>query len=236
VHHPYEYQYIEVQANGDTVFYTHQGIKLMGMFSLDLKNMFGVESMGANDLKLYGEAAVLGVKNYGSVYDNIKERIPWTLGFNVPTWGLLDFFSVEVEWYGARYRNDLGKLGNYNSLGSGLNPSVPSDLASIPSPIPVSYLNNERINPEDGKYASGSDSLSVKGTALDVENLTQDNWKWSVYLEKDILNHVRFIGQAANDHFRPRPTAAQLKEVGGNAEAFSSLKDWYWMFRVGYYF
>jgi hypothetical protein len=236
-HHPYDFQYIEVDtATHDTVFYTQKGVKLMGMFSLDLKKAFGIESMGPNDLKFYGEAAVLGVKNYGHVYDDIKQRIPWTLGFNMPTFGWLEFLSVEVEWYGARYRNDLGKMGNFNSLGSGLGASYPANNPTIPSPIPMSYRNYDRINPENGKYASGSDSLSVQGTALDVENLTQDNWKWSVYLEKNVLEHVRFIGQVANDHFRPRPTAGQLREFGGTAEAFSSPKDWYWMCRVGFYF
>ncbi|HKP96207.1 MAG TPA: hypothetical protein VJ385_10655 [Fibrobacteria bacterium] len=227
-HHPYDYQYIEVDTvTHDTVFYTHQGVKLMGLFSLDLKSVFGISSMGANDLKLYGEAAVLGVRNYGSVYNNIKERIPWTLGFNFPTWGLLDFLSVEVEYYGARYRNDLGKLGNFNTLGGGIFLYAPNNPAPIPSPVPVSYRNYKIL--EDG-------TVSVQGTNLDVQNMIQDDWKWSVYLERNVLEHIRFIGQVANDHYRPRPTAGLIQESGGNAEAFSSLKDWYWMFRVGYYF
>ncbi len=236
-HNRYDFQYIEVDTvTHDTVFYTHKGIKLMGMFSLDLKPLFGISSLGHEDLKLYGEAAILGVKNYGSVYHDIYQRIPWTLGFNLPTWGLLNYLSVEVEWYGAKYRNDLSKLGNFNTLGGGIFAAIPNNPALIPSPIPTSYRNYNTLS-DDGKYLSASgDSVSVRGTALDVQNLTQDNWKWSLYMQKDILNHIRFIGQVANDHFRPRPTAGLIQEAGGSAEAFSSMKDWYWMFRVGYYF
>jgi hypothetical protein len=240
-HHPYDFQYIEVNpVTHDTVFYTHRGIKVMGQFTFDLRSFFGFEEMGRNDLKLYGEAAILGVQNYGSVYKKIAERIPWTMGFNLPTWGLLDFCSLEVEWYGARYRNDLGKLGNFNTIGGGIAPYTVPDLASIPSPIPVSYLNYKNIDSSgdtSGVWTNGSgEKVVLPGTALDMLNMVQDNWKWSLYLEKTVLNHVRFIGQIANDHFRPRATAGPIEEVGGNAEAFSSLKDWYWMFRVGYYF
>ena len=37
--------YIEVDTvTNDTVFFTHQGTKVMGMFSLDGKPIFGIES------------------------------------------------------------------------------------------------------------------------------------------------------------------------------------------------
>ena len=237
-HHPYDFEYIEVDtATGDTVFYTHRGIKLMGMFSLDLKPLFGgLSTLGPQDLKLYGEAAILGVQDYGSVYADIKQRIPWMTGINLPAFGLLDFLSVEVEWYGARYRNDLSKLGNFNTLGGGIIPFKPKNPAPIPSPVPVSYLNFSAIDANGNIVTPKGDTMNVRGTAMDYQNLTEDNWKWSVYLEKNVLDHIRFIGQVANDHYRPRPVAGIIQETGGMAEAFSSLDDWYWMFRVGYYF
>jgi hypothetical protein len=229
-------RYIEIDSSGpvpDTVFFTHQGTKVMGMFSLDLKPLIGVESMGQNDLKLYGEAAVLGIKDYGETYGNISQRIPMTLGFNFPTFGLLDMLSFEVERYGAKYRNDLVRIGNYNVVAPWTFKAYP-----IPSPKPVTYadygLDSQGmwVNPVDP-----TDTVRVMGTASDKENLTQDDWKWSLFLEKSVRKHIRFTGQIANDHFRPRPVATGLIQAnGGTAEAFSSPKDWYFMLRLGYYF
>ena len=72
---------------------------------------------------------------------------------------------------------------------------------------------------------------------MDKENLTMDNLKWSLYVDKTISKHIQFIGQVANDHYRPRPVATGLiKSDGGTAEAFTTSKDWYFMFRMGYFF
>jgi hypothetical protein len=52
-----------------------------------------------------------------------------------------------------------------------------------------------------------------------------------------VRNHIRFSAQAANDHYRPAPErGVSYKERGGTATAFSSLDDWYFMFRLGYFF
>ncbi len=227
----------------DTVTYSNQGVKLMAMFNVDFKKWLPVPGMGRNDFKLYGEAAVLGVKNYGSYYDNVLRRIPVMVGFNIPTFGWLDLFSLEVEWYGSRYRNSLYKIGNYNTLyqpPSNLVPLTP--VLTVPQPLPLSYKEyyGQDLNSNGQLLINngvGFDTLQVKGTAWDVENLTTDNWKWSLYLEKTVHRHIGFIAQVANDHFRPRPVVVTpSNEKGGMAEAFTAPGDWYWMLRVGYYF
>lgn len=191
-------------ATGDTVEYTHQGIKLMAMFSLDLKALVHVEGLGAEDLKLYGEAALLGLRHYGPLYDDYMERLPVMIGLNVPTWRLLDRLSVEVEWYGSPYRNDLYNIGNPNSMVAPWrwNPQRP-----IPSPIPV------------------------EGVAED------DNWRWSVLLEKNLASYVRLTAQVASDHYRPLPFGTGLiYQEGGTGTAFQSPKEWYFMARLGFFF
>ena len=188
----------------DTVDYTHQGTKLMAMFSLDLKHLLPVDGFGPEDLKLYGEAALLGVRHYGPLYDDYTERIPVMLGFNVPTWRVLDRLSVEVEWYGSPYRNDLYNIGNPNSMVAPWrwNPQRP-----IPSPIPV------------------------QGVAED------DDWRWSVLLEKNLVSSVRFTAQVASDHYRPLPFGTGLiYQEGGTGAAFLSPKEWYFMARLGFFF
>jgi hypothetical protein len=228
--------YIEVDnsnpAAPDTTFFTHQGTKLMATVSLDLKALFGgVESLSRDDLRLYAEAGVIGVTNYGKTYGKIAERIPVMVGFNLPTWKLVDHFSIEVEYYGAKYRNDLALLGNDNIVAPWTFQAHP-----LPSPKPVS--NSDYKIDSAGVYRpAGGDTVLVRGTGMDKENLTLDDIKWSVNIDKTLSNHIVFSGQIANDHFRPRPVATGLiKSEGGTAEAFTTMKDWYFTIRMGYFF
>lgn len=191
-------------AGGDTLFYTHQGVKLMGMFSVDLKKWLGTGRMSEQDLRLYGEAAVLGVKDYGTYYDDIARRMPVMMGFNVPTFGVLDLLSVEVEWYGTPYKNDLANIGNPGSIVA----EWTTLDRPIPSPAPIAYADSSR-----------------------------DDWKWSVTAEKTLRRHIQLTAQVANDHFRPRPIATGLiTSGGGTSAAFTTSRDWYFTFRVGYFF
>lgn len=193
----------------DTLYYTHQGTKLMAMFGLDLKPWIGTSRMGSNDLKLYGEAAIIGVKDYGTIYDDVTERMPVMVGFNFPTFGLLDLFSVEVEWYGSPYKNDLANIGNpASTVADWMNQTTPRPQ---PSPVPVQM----------GAYADS----------------TADNWKWSVNLQKQVARHIQFTAQVANDHYRPRPVSTgEIWMNGGTAAAFTDPRDWYFMGRLGFFF
>ncbi|MGA2507333.1 MAG: hypothetical protein ABSF80_07655 [Chitinispirillaceae bacterium] len=99
--------------------YTFRGTKLMGRFSFDPKKLIPVRDIfGNEDLKIYGEAALLGVKNYGVAlhspvwYNSILERIPVMLGFNFPTFKILDVLSLEGEWWGNRYPNSMEGIVN----------------------------------------------------------------------------------------------------------------------------
>ncbi|MCD6024147.1 MAG: hypothetical protein K0Q91_1063 [Fibrobacteria bacterium] len=197
----------EVTAPGDTVFYTHQGTKLMAMFSFDPKRFISLGKASAQDWKLYGEAAIIGVKDYGSYYDKIGERIPVVLGFNIPTFGLLDVLSIEGEWYGSPYRNDLANLGYPRSI---VAPWQDPGFGT-PSPVPVS----------PGSYADS----------------TADNVKWSVFAQKTVARHIQFTVQIANDHYRPNQLGtAFVNAVGGTQAVLTAKKDWYMMGRVGFSF
>jgi hypothetical protein len=90
----------------DTSYYTYTGAKLMSRFCFDVKKLVPMGIFGDEDLKLYAELAVLGVKNYGTYYDNITERMPLTMGFNFPAFKYLDLFAIEAEYYSSPYFND----------------------------------------------------------------------------------------------------------------------------------
>jgi hypothetical protein len=99
-------------------YYTFRGTKVMGRFSFDPKKLLSIKVLGDQDLKLYGEAAILGVKSYDRAlhspvwYNSFLERIPVTLGLNLPAFKLLDVLSLEGEWWGNRYPNSMQGIVN----------------------------------------------------------------------------------------------------------------------------
>ncbi len=99
-------QYVDT-TTGDTGYYTFSGIKLMARVSFDIKGLVPMDFLGKEDLKLYGEVAILGLKNYPGYYDDISQRIPVMLGFNVPAFKLIDLLKLELEYQGTRYPNGI---------------------------------------------------------------------------------------------------------------------------------
>jgi hypothetical protein len=220
-------QYIDtVPGSTDTTFLTHQGQKVMGMATLDFQQLFGMELANPDDFKLYTEVALIGIKNYGTIYAKRSERLPVMVGFNIPTAGLLNHLSLEVEYYKSPYRNDLVRIGNNNVVADWTTQQHP-----IASPKPPEYSDY-------GLDTAGvNGTINVKGTALDKEHVTKDDIKWSLFFDKTLSGHISLMGQVANDHFRPRPMATGLiNSEGGTQEAFSSMSDWYFMLRFGYFF
>jgi hypothetical protein len=96
--------------------YTFQGTKLMARFSFDPKRLFFSSEncmfLGKEDLKFYGEAAVLGVKDYpgdpgAHYYSEAWKRTPIMLGFNAPGFTVLDVIALETEYYQWDYPNAM---------------------------------------------------------------------------------------------------------------------------------
>jgi hypothetical protein len=140
-------QYIK---DGDTNYYTFKGTKIMARMCFDPKQFIPTTLFGPEDCKLYAEAAILGLENYprnDSVsvgrstfnniwgYDTLAHKIPVTIGFNIPTFRMLDVLSLEVEWYGCPYPNSYAM-----ELGKGNNPSLP---------LPTYYDRPQNLYTED---------------------------------------------------------------------------------------
>jgi len=159
---PSTYDTTGTGAGGDTLFYSHQGIKLMGMFNVDLKRWLGTSSMSPRDFRLYGEAAIIGVQDQGSYYDDIGKRIPVMMGFNVPTFGVLDLLALEVEWYGSPYKNDLAKIGNPNSIVADWT----TQIRDVPSPAPVTHADSTR---DDWKWSLTAEKTVRKHVQLTAQ-------------------------------------------------------------------
>jgi hypothetical protein len=99
----------------DTNYYTFKGTKLMARCSIDPKRIWAPDGdfgiFGENDLRLYGETAILGLKNYPMSmngqfdYDTLHQRWPAMIGWHVPTCKLMDVLSIEWEYFPSRIAN-----------------------------------------------------------------------------------------------------------------------------------
>jgi hypothetical protein len=93
-------------------YFTNSGILAMGRATLDLKKLFASEIFGPQDLKLYSEIALLGVRNYPVFYTKRSERMPIMAGVNLPGFRLLDLISVQMEWFKSPWLNNTAQLAN----------------------------------------------------------------------------------------------------------------------------
>jgi hypothetical protein len=217
----YDHSHFYVDTTGgksDTTRFTLKGIKVGAFMSWDLKGLIGQGAMGPEDLKIYSEAAIIGVKNYKGIYDDRSQRIPLMVGFNIPVFNLLDHLSIEFEYYKAPYKNDYLKLENEYS------------------PIPVGNVSIGRSVKTDsttGKtYVEYSGQRYPDEDPYNVLNMHKDDFKWALHASKTVKNHIRISGQVANDHFRTGGTAL----TDAYNEAFTTMKDWYWMTKLSYFF
>ena len=108
----------DVQVPPGTKF-SFAGTKIMARGALDFKQFLPFKDMlNANEFRLYSEACINGLKNYkvdsivGGMenpvypgYNDVMKRFLILIGFNVPTFNVLDVFSIEWEWWNNDFAN-----------------------------------------------------------------------------------------------------------------------------------
>lgn len=82
----------------DTVLYDWKSIKTEAQISFDPKKFIPLNIFGKNDLKLYGELDIIGLKDYPKYYNNIQDRIITMFGFNFPGFKVIDLVNIELEY------------------------------------------------------------------------------------------------------------------------------------------
>jgi len=179
-------------------YYTFRGFKLMARASLDVGVLLGPDGIHQDDFKLYSEIALLGVENQPFYYDKRSERMPIMMGLDIPTLGLLDRLSVEAEYHKSRFKNSI---------------YYPKD-AQLPLP-----LNDATDNPYN--YTDSAVHASPRAFA-------SDDWHWSVYAERKVMDGITLSGLAASDHFRHEN---EDEEPHVNP-ATMTWKDWYYVMRL----
>lgn len=113
-------------TEGEREYYTPAGTVIMAHASLDLRKMLGMPEAGA-PFKLFTEAALLGWKDYPVFYEDRLRRMPVMAGIHLPTFGLLNQLTVQVEHYDSPWSNSTYNLGEKNLA----VPSYPENAATL---------------------------------------------------------------------------------------------------------
>lgn len=210
-----------VYAYDTTRFYTFQGVKVSGRFSFDPKAYLETESLGRDDLKIYGEAAVLGWKNYPYLYAKRTRRMPVMMGFNLPAFRLLDVLSLEVQHYASDFTNSIYEPYQ-NQTPIWTREDDPGDAAR------ATYRPG--ATPEEDVLAVKNAYAAADAMAKENRKAIQgDDWKWTVYGKREVIRGLSLYAQVASDHMRP--IDLDLKPFWVPATNRNG-KDWYYLIRL----
>ncbi len=169
----------EYVMNGDTGFFSFKGTMLMGRATLDPKFFFHSSILGNEDLKLYCEAAILGVENQGPLFNDINKRIPVMFGFNMPTFNFMDVLAVEAEWFDSPYPND-----NYEVIRNNYpQPDVYAGASGIDSAKLNYYPNGRWKWSVYGKKTINKNLSLIAQVANDHMRLNCADWAMQDYEE-----------------------------------------------------
>jgi hypothetical protein len=234
--------YIDPKDSTTKVF-GHSGTRVMARFSFDPKRLFfedGRGPFGENDLRLYGEGAVLGLDDYPVYYQDLNKRIPRMIGIDCPTHEIFSYGIVPgVLAYSLPQLDRRRAKSAIISESSGL-------LFGTCSWIARKYLKWD-VRPDlcavELEYYGWDHSnsymwVTMEGTALPYSasdeytehDYQNDNWKWTVYLKKTFYKHSYVLIQFANDHW----SLPQYDEKNYDRDEFCGRNThWYWITKFG---
>ena len=149
---------------------TAQAIKPVLYFSFDHKYLIGSNVFGPKDLIIYGEAAILGVKNYPVYYKDRMERTPMMVGFNLPAFKLLDVLSLEAEYYPSRL------LPAYATTNSG-------GYQQVPVPYFETGYYPTDWDKDNWKWTVYAERTLVRGVTLSAQAASDHarSWDWASF-------------------------------------------------------
>jgi hypothetical protein len=238
-------------VSADSNYYTFAGTKLMARFSLDplkaLKSNDDPRSLlWKEDLKLYGEGAILGMQDYPQnanqtiAYDSMWQRTPVMLGINLPTqqfaseclvpWLLGAGLEPDNSQKGARCLQ-FGLVGLVLGAGSWFG----DQFLGWHSRLDLISFEWEYFG---WKYADDYTSVfdNMIPAAMERQpgvDYAKDDTKWSLYIKKDFLKVFSFRMQLARDHMRP---ISNDSKAAYKSPATTYPDHWYWMAKMSYGF
>lgn len=165
-------------------YYTYQGIKAMGRFAFYPAKLIGSEALAPKDLALYGEVGLLGFKDYPYFYEKKSDRMPIMIGFNVPTFKLLDVLAFEYEIYPYPFNRNIDFM--------------------VESALPRPQILDTDAQDDPAIFREAAWKTGPAGTPVQKQlKLDEDEkTKWTLYARKSFFNSFSFTGQVARDHYR----------------------------------
>jgi hypothetical protein len=212
---------------------------------------------GPEDLKLYAEASVLGLKNYlphnidkkWDFYTKLSERIPVTFGINAPTnpvvaYGIIpiatflfgkDAFMFSKQEQGERVKDFTKRLfwgaGSAATTAAMLFLQNQFDINVRPDVLSFEfeYWSNRYANGWEKVYRLYIPAPEFDGGSATVMH---NRWRWSVFTTKRMGNFFAKL-QIAHDHMVAYQ--AQLNEAP-TVDNLGAAGYWWWTLKTGYSF
>ncbi|MBN1308624.1 MAG: hypothetical protein JXA18_11940 [Chitinispirillaceae bacterium] len=193
-----------IKADGDTGFYSFQATKVMARASIDPKVFFGSpDFFGKEDLKIYGEVMMVDpIEGYEEIDDTTAHAYP--------------------AYYGDLNGRILRMFG-FNFPTFRLLDVLAVEFEYFPSRMPDDYFKVEQFfvpvpNVIPGEY--------------NPDDYRGNEWKWSVYAKRNIINGFSMILLFSRDHLR-------TTYWNGARQSFTCMSQpdhWHWELKMGYAF
>lgn len=203
-------EYVTVANNGTPnsklEYYTFKGIKTMGRLTVTPFSL-------GEDLKkvsIYGEATLLGIKDYPFFYEKKSERMPFMLGVNLPLPGGFEV-TGEAEHYTNKFMNNV-RTAYEDVLPQWREKEGDFFVDSI-------GVNGKPVGDGQGGF------LKTNKPKVSHEN---GEWFWSFTAKKSLYNRITFDAKLAHDFLR-------LYNFFGNPSdepAFQHQGGWYFAFQT----
>jgi hypothetical protein len=249
---------IDTFSFGGTKVMTRVSFDPKGFLPSNISRIFGKE-----DGKIYGEAAILGLKNIiaykdsmnpntglavpghevidssRNFYSDIKQRIPIMFGFNWPTNPLLSYSLVPIAAILGYDRNDFDK----HSIALGSSAIAGGIVAGLGTWFLEQYFKTNLhldVLSVEAEWSGWPYSTNL----YNIENFywvlpkpngvgTGSPWKYSINFRKAVWEHVSLIGQIARDHTRHDVFYNGNTDV---TEIFQTKDEWGWWMKLQYNF
>ena len=202
--------------SGEQKYYSFAGTKVMARVTFDLKGLLPENAaaiFGKEECRVFSEAAVLGVTNYNAYKYRDSANSDFTI---IPDTA----------------RNYYGNLTERIPVMFGINAPTFKlfDVFSIQGEwYGWPYVDALYYQTKTGESARPV-PIYVKYTRDDYK---KDNWKWSIYLKKTLLQHFSLIGQLARDHSHHDVYDQVFKD---DNEVFTKNNEWGWWLKLQYNF
>lgn len=166
----------------------YDAVKLMGRLAFDPKVFIPLEIFGKNDLRIYGEVNIMGLKDYPIYHEKLTDRILWSFGFNLPGLNVIDIVNLEFEY--CENRSSFSDAQFYSDTPELTSIAISNGLKRTPWRWSV-YLKKSLFNEHFSiitQFARDHKKLNfyyfTKSEMSFRETLpTKDDWWWTLKTE-----------------------------------------------------